>query len=397
VHGDWLDLVLVVLVALSAFSGYRQGFVVGFLSLIGLLGGGVIGAEIAPTVAHHFAGSAEAIAGVVVVFAAASIGRAAAAAIGVIARRQLHWRQARAVDSAGGAVVSAIAVLLVAWFIGSSLVQSPFVGVARAVNGSRVLTAVDRAVPSQVQAWFADFRQVVASGGFPQVFGALGAERIVPVAPPDPAVVNNPRIVAAQASIVKVSGTARSCSREIEGSGFVFAADRVMTNAHVVAGVRDPSIRLADGRQLKATVVYYDPHVDVAVLEVAGLANLGARPLAFDASEAGPGTSAIIAGYPQNGPYSALAVRIRGIENARGPDIYQDRQVTREVYALRGDVEPGNSGGPLLDTSGHVYGVVFGKAVNDNDTGYALTANQVAAAAQAGVAANQPVSTQGCD
>jgi S1-C subfamily serine protease len=397
VHGDWLDLVLVVLVALSALSGYRQGFVVGILSLIGLLGGGVIGAEIAPTIAHHFAGSAEAIAGVVVVFAAASLGRAAAAAIGAVVRRQLHWRQARAVDSAGGAVVSAIAVLLVAWFIGSSLVQSPFLGVARAVNGSRVLTAVDRAVPSQVQAWFADFRKVVGSGGFPQVFGALGAERIVPVAPPDAAVVNSPQIIAAQASIVKVTGAARSCSRQIEGSGFVFANDRVMTNAHVVAGVREPTVRLANGKQLNATVVYYDPHVDVAVLAVNGLGQLGAKPLPFDATGAGPGTSAAIAGYPQDGPYSVLPVRIRGIENARGPDIYQDRQVTREVYSLRGDVEPGNSGGPLLDTSGHVYGVVFGKAVNDNDTGYALTANQVSDAAHAGATATRQVSTQGCD
>ncbi|MGH8888521.1 MAG: MarP family serine protease [Acidothermaceae bacterium] len=393
-HGDWLDIVLVVLVALSAFSGYRQGFVVGILSLIGLLGGGVIGAEIAPSIAHHFAGSAEAIAGVVVVFAAASLGRAVAGALGAVVRRQLHWRQARAVDSAGGAVVSAVAVLLVAWFIGSSLVQSPFPGVAREVNGSRVLTAVDRAVPSQVQVWFADFRKVVANGGFPQVFGALGAERIVPVAPPDPATLRDPQVVAAQGSVLKISGTARSCSRQIEGSGFVFAPGRVMTNAHVVAGVRSPSVQLSDGRRMRATVVYYDPHVDVAVLAVAGL---DAKPLSFDTGISGLGTSAAIAGYPQDGPYTLTSVRIRGVENARGPDIYQDRQVTRQVYSLRGDVEPGNSGGPLIDTAGHVDGVVFGKAVNDAETGYALTASQVSAAASAGATATQQVSTQGCD
>jgi len=394
VHGDWLDIVLVVLVALSAFSGYRQGFVVGILSLIGLLGGGVIGAEIAPSIAQHFAGSAEAIAGVVVVFAAASLGRAVAGALGAVVRRQLHWRQARAVDSAGGAVVSAIAVLLVAWFIGSSLVQSPFPGVAREVNGSRVLTAVDRAVPSQVRIWFGDFRKVVANGGFPQVFGALGAERIVPVSPPDPATLSDPQIVAVQQSVLKISGTARACSRQIEGSGFVFAPGRVMTNAHVVAGVRSPTVQLPSGRRLPATVVYYDPHVDVAVLAVSGL---DAKPLPFDTAISGLGTAAVIAGYPQDGPYTLSAVRIRGVENARGPDIYQDQEVTRQVYALRGDVEPGNSGGPLLDTNGRVDGVVFGKAVNDSETGYALTASQVSAAAKAGATATQQVSTQGCD
>lgn len=393
-HGDWLDIVLVVLAALSALSGYRQGFVVGILSLVGLLGGGVIGAEIAPPIAHHFAGSAEAVAGVVVVFAAASIGRAVAGAVGSVIRHQLHWRQVRAADSAGGALVSVVAVLLVAWFIGSSLVQSPFPGVAREVNGSRVLTAVDRAVPSQVQAWFADFRKVVANGGFPQVFGALGAERIVPVAPPDPATLADGHIVGVQQSVLKISGAARSCSRQIEGSGFVFAPGRVMTNAHVVAGVRSPSVQLPDGRRLRATVVYYDPYVDVAVLDVSGL---DAKPLSFDTSIAGLGTSAAIAGYPEDGPYTLAAVRVRGVENARGPDIYQDRQVTRQVYALRGDVEPGNSGGPLLGTDGRVDGVVFGKAVNDSETGYALTARQVAAAASAGASATQPVSTQGCD
>ena len=393
-HGDWLDLVLVLLVALSALSGYRQGFVVGALSLVGLLGGGVIGAEIAPSIARRFSGSAQAITGVIVVFAAASIGRAIAGAVGVVLRRQLHWRSVRKVDSVGGAAVSAIAVLLVAWFIGSSLVQSPFVGVARAVNHSQVLTAVDRAVPSTVRVWFSDFRTVVATGGFPQVFGALGAERIVPVAPPDSSILDDPDIVAARASVVKVTGMAPSCAQQIEGSGFVFAPGRVMTNAHVVAGVRAPVVRGADGGQWPATVVYYDPHVDVAVLAVAGL---NAPPLPFDTSQAGLGTSAVIAGYPQDGPYTASAVRVRGVENARGPDIYQDREVTREIYAVRGDVEPGNSGGPLLDAAGRVDGVVFGKAVADSQTGYALTAAQVADAAKAGVTATARVSTQGCD
>jgi S1-C subfamily serine protease len=395
VHGDWLDLAIVALVALSLFSGYRQGFLVGALSLVGLLGGAVIGAEIAPWVAGHFSGTGEAIAGVVVVFAAASLGRALAGATGIFVRRQVHWRPARTVDAVGGAAVSAIAVLLIAWFIGSSLAHSPFGGVARAVNGSRVLTAVDRAVPSQVQIWFADFRKVVASGGFPQVFGALGAERIIPVDPPDPGVLDDPEIVAARASVVKITGSARSCSRSIEGSGFVFAPGRVMTNAHVVAGVRQPEVQVGGaGSQLPATVVYYDPQVDVAVLLVDGLS---AKPLRFDTELAGPGTAEAIAGFPRDGPYTLSAVRVRGTEHARGPDIYQDTEVTREIYALRGIVQPGNSGGPLLDKDGQVDGVVFGKAVGDADTGYALTASQVAAAAKAGAGATAAVSTQGCD
>jgi S1-C subfamily serine protease len=394
VHPDGLDAILLLAVGLSAFSGYRQGFVVSALSFVGLVGGAVLGAQIAPLIARHFAGAIEAFIGVIVVFTAASVGRAAAGAIGTVVRRRLEWQSVRAVDSVAGAVVSAIAVLLIGWFIGSSLVQSPFPAVARQVNGSRVLTAVDQRVPAQVRTWFADFRKVVGTGGFPQVFGQLGAERIIPVAPPDPAVVTNPAIRTAAGSVVKITGDARSCSRRIEGSGFVYADGRVMTNAHVVAGVRKPKVQLPGSSiLLSATVVVYDPKVDVAVLVVDGL---HATPLLFG----GPlstGADAVVAGYPQDGPFTATPVRIRGAEQARGPDIYQDALVTREIYAVRGQVQPGNSGGPLLDTRGRVDGVVFGKAVNDDTTGYALTAKQVAPAAAAGRTGTAAVSTRGCD
>ena len=393
-HADALDLILVVLIVLSAFSGYRQGFVVGVLSFVGLLGGAVIGAQLAPLIAKHFAGTVAPFAGVAIVFAIASLGRIGAGALGAIVRRRLKWQPARTVDSVGGAVVSGLAVLLIAWFIGSSLVQAPFPSVARQVNGSRVLAAVDHQVPTQVRGWFAAFRAVVADGGFPQVFGALGAERIIPVSPPDLAVVGQPGVVSAAASIVKITGDAKSCSRRIEGTGFVYAAGRVMTNAHVVAGVRNPQVQVRGvGPQLAATVVYYDPKVDVAILQVSGL---HAKPLAFS-GVLGSSADAVVAGFPEDGPYQTVAARIRGAERARGPDIYQDADVTRDIYAVRAQVQPGNSGGPLLDTSGGVAGVVFGRAVNDPSTGYALTASQVSVAATAGRTATAPVSTRGCD
>jgi S1-C subfamily serine protease len=394
VHADALDLILVVLIVLSAFSGYRQGFVVGVLSFIGLLGGAVVGAQLAPLVAKHFAGTVAPFAGVAIVFAVASLGRIGAGALGGIVRRRLRWQPARTVDSVGGAVVSGLAVLLIAWFIGSSLVQAPFPSVARQVNGSKVLAAVDHQVPTRVRGWFADFRAVVADGGFPQVFGALGAERIIPVSPPDLAVTGQPGVVAAAASIVKVTGDAKSCSRRIEGSGFVFADGRVMTNAHVVAGVHNPQVQVGGvGPQLAATVVYFDPKVDVAILVVK---DLHAKPLTFS-GVLGSSADAVVAGFPEDGPYQTVAARIRGAELARGPDIYQDADVTRDIYAVRAQVQPGNSGGPLLDTSGSVAGVVFGRAVNDSSTGYALTASQVSAAAIAGRTATAPVSTHGCD
>ncbi|HEY0870444.1 MAG TPA: trypsin-like peptidase domain-containing protein, partial [Acidothermaceae bacterium] len=144
---------------------------------------------------------------------------------------------------------------------------------------------------------------------------------------------------------------------------------------------------------LPATVVVYDPRVDVAVLLVKGLH----APILTFSQPLATAANAVVAGYPQDGPYTTTAARIRGEEHARGPDIYQDADVTRDIYAIRGVVQPGNSGGPLLDTNGAVAGVVFGKAVNDSTTGYALTASQVSAAANLGRTATLPVSTRGCD
>jgi S1-C subfamily serine protease len=168
-----------------------------------------------------------------------------------------------------------------------------------------------------------------------------------------------------------------------------------MTNAHVVAGVTQrQTVTTTGGKVLRATVVVYDPQVDVAVLWVPGL-NLA--PLKF-AGQANPGDNAVVAGYPLDAPsLHTVPARIGGIQNAQGPNIYQTSTVTRQIYEIRADVESGNSGGPLLSPNGNVDGVVFAAAVGVADTGFALTAAQVHDDAQAGKHATTAVSTMGCD
>jgi S1-C subfamily serine protease len=284
-------------------------------------------------------------------------------------------------------------VLLVAWLIGTALAHNAAGGVSREVRHSRILRTVDGLMPSSAHTWFASFRRLLDREGLPEVFGGIGPDRIVKVAPPDPKLVHSRAVRLAQPDVVKVTGVASSCSRQLEGSGFVYAADHVMTNAHVVAGVDGPTVHTEDGRALPARVVLYDPERDVAVLYVPGL-NLS--PLRF-AGQLSSGQSAIVAGYPENGPFTPRAARIRNVQTARGPDIYQNRQVTRQIYAIYAKVLPGNSGGPLLSTSGGVAGVVFAAAVDDSKTGYALTAHEVAPDAIAGTNATHQVSTQSCD
>jgi S1-C subfamily serine protease len=390
--GDWLDVVLVLSVVAFAFSGYRQGFLVGVLAFVGFLGGAVVGAKIAPSLIRGLhSQSSRALVGIVIVFVGASIGQVAASWVGAMIRKRLTWTPIRLVDSVGGAVVSAVSVLLVAWLVGTALASSPSETISKEIHHSWVLQKVDKVIPTSVRDLFSTFRRLVAQQGFPPVFGGLGPTRIVNVPPPDPAVLNSPAVRRDRPVIVKIQGNAR-CSKSIEGSGFLYASEHVMTNAHVVAGVRSPQVITDSGKSYDARVVLYDPKRDIAVLDVPGFPG---RPLAF-AGPAREGASAVVAGYPQNGPFMAVAARIRSTEQATGPDIYQRGAVTRQIYSLRGTVRPGNSGGPLLAPSGDVYGVIFARAADRSDTGFALTAAEVASDARAGANATQAVSTQGC-
>lgn len=392
--GEVLDVVLLAASLLFAVSGYRQGFVVGVLSFVGFLGGGVLGARAAPGLAEAsvLRDLPASLVGLGLVFLAATLGQLVATLVGAAVRNRLTWRPARTLDALGGAVVSVVSLLLVAWLVGTAVASSPFPSLASAVRGSVLLQAVDDAVPSPVERFFASFRRLVDDRGFPEVFGGLAPTRVVEVAPPDPALAASAVVQAARPSVLRVTGVAGSCRRRIEGTGFVYAPERVMTNAHVVAGVTEPEVEVGDD-SLAATVVLFDPGRDVAVLAVPGLEQAS---LAF-AGPAEAGAGALVLGYPQNGPFRADAARVRGTQNARGPDIYQQDTVVREIYALRGTVRPGNSGGPLVDEAGRVVGVVFAAAADDPQTGYALTAAEVASSAAAGATATAPVDTRTCD
>jgi S1-C subfamily serine protease len=233
---------------------------------------------------------------------------------------------------------------------------------------------------------------LVDSSLFPRYLEPFAPERIKEVPPPTRGVVARPEVQRARASVVKILGSADSCGRSLEGSGFVFQTGRVMTNAHVVAGVEHPEVVIGE-TQYDGTVVYYDPDVDVAVIAVP---DLPARPLSFATEPATTSDPAAVLGYPENGPFNAQPARIRDKQTLRSPNIYGDDTVYRDTYSIRALVRQGNSGGPLVDTHGNVLGVIFAASVTDGDTGYALTADQVSDAAQAGGASQSGVDTGDC-
>ena len=394
-----LDILLLVAAVWFAIVGYRQGFVVGILSVIGFLGGGLVAVYLLPVIWDALTDNAEvnttvAVVAVVVVIVCASVGQALTTHLGNKLRRYITWSPARALDATGGALVNVVAMLLVAWLIGSALAGTTLPTLAKEVRGSKVLQGVSRSLPDQADTWFADFSSVLAQNGFPQVFSPFANEPITEVQPPDPALANSPVVTRAKRSIVKVMGTAQSCGKVLEGTGFVFGDRRVMTNAHVVGGVDEPTVQIGgEGRRYDAKVVLYDWERDIAVLDVP---NLKAPVLKFTSADASRGDGAIVAGFPENGAYDVRPARVRGRITASGADIYRRGTVRRDVYSLYATVCQGNSGGPLLTPDGKVYGVVFAKSRDDANTGYALTADEIQEDITKGRGAAQQVDSDSC-
>ena len=393
-----IDLLLGLVLLGYVISGFRQGLLVALLSLVGFLGGGALAMWGLPPLLERWmtpqtADMRRVIVIVVGVLALASIGQAIGVAIGTRMRSHVRARPARALDSVLGAGASLAAVCILVWLIAGALRSGPVPSLSRAIGQSRIVAAIDQVVPPSSGRVFASFRTLLDAEGFPRVFEGVGPEQIRAVAPPDPAVADTAGVRRAVRSVVKVTGLASACDRTQEGSGWVVAADRVVTNAHVVAGVARPSVRIAGlGRAYPGRVVVFDPIRDLAVIDVPGLP---AAPLRVG-GDLPNGATAVVAGFPLDGPYRVDSARVREVLTARGQDIYGSRTSIRQVYSLFARVQPGNSGGPLLAPSGKVVGVVFAKSLDDVNTGYALTASEAAPVLARAAGATRAVPVGGC-
>jgi S1-C subfamily serine protease len=354
------------------------------------VGGAVLGVWVLPWVMDLVtAGTTRAtVTAVLTVLLPAAVGHELAGRLALRLRRELDRGPLRVADGVGGAAANSVAVLIVAWVAASVLGASSSPLLTTAIRDSTLLGAVQDAMPDTTPAWFSRATTALTQAGFPQVFNPFENESTAEVARPTGDSVTASATNAAKLSTVKIEGVSGDQGRE--GSGFVYARDHVMTNAHVVAGIDDPSVRVGGvGRTYEARVVLFDPDRDVAVLYVPGLR---APVLRFDDSAA-RGDSAVVAGYPQDGDLNLQAATVAGRVRATGQNIYSDRTVTREIYSIRSTVRPGNSGGPLLTTDGRVYGVVFARSTSDDETGYVLTAAEVASDADRAASATEAVDT----
>ncbi|HEX5116568.1 MAG TPA: MarP family serine protease [Pseudonocardiaceae bacterium] len=392
---NWVDIVVVLVAVAAAVSGARQGLVIALPAFAGVLLGAVVGVRLAPLLVQNFANPATRVAfAVAILVLLVALGETFGVWCGRMLKQRIRNPKLAGVDNALGAILQGVVVFVVAWMIAVPLTSfSGLPQLSSALQRSTVLGAVNSIMPNAARQLPADLRKLFDVPDLPDVTDPFAQTPIQQVGPPDSALLNSPIVEDVRPSIVKIHAEAPSCSRALEGSGFVIAPQRVLTNAHVVAGTDKVNVEVDSG-QLDAHVVYYNADVDLAILAVP---DLTAPALDFDKKAATQGQDSIVLGYPLDGSYTASAARVRSRINLPGPNIYDDRNENRDVYTIYAQVRSGNSGGPLIDPQGGVLGVVFGAAVDDPNTGFALTAQQVTSVLPANPAAlYRSVSTDQC-
>ncbi|HEV7616021.1 MAG TPA: MarP family serine protease [Solirubrobacterales bacterium] len=359
-----LDWAIVAFTIALALWGYRQGLIVGAMTLVGFGLGAFAGSRVAPMVLAEgarspytplFAALGALLAGALVAVAVESFALGVRAKL--IRRPVLHLA-----DGAGGAALIASVALGLAWVFGAVALHAHGTARLRAdVQESLILRSLNRVLPP--------------SGPVLNVLDRVDPapsvdEPAAPVPPPDPGIATDPEVLAAGGAVVRVLGTA--CGLGIEGSGWAVRPDLIVTNAHVLAGSSDTTVSTAGGAELDATAVYYDPSDDLALLRVN--ATMPTLPIS---ERRDPGSRAAVLGYPENGPYGVVPARLGDTRATISEDSYRNGPVNRTIVALRGWVRSGNSGGPLVDSRGRAVGTVFAATTSGTRGGFAIPAEDV--------------------
>ena len=373
----WIvDGFIVVAVLAAMTSGWRQGGFASLLSAVGILAGFIIGLGVAPLVLQitDQVGIRFLLAlGMLILLI--GLGQLLGSALGHAIRDRMKTKSGQRVDSSFGAILMSVFSLVLIWLIATPMATGLSNSVGKGVRESAILREVNKVMPDELTQLPRSISGMLNDSGLPPVMMPWEDGSSVDVEAPNIEVADQAMVQDIRPSVVHVIADADGCRRRMMGSGFVTADNYVVTNAHVVAGTQTAYVDTVVGIK-EARVVYYNPEVDIAVLRAE---NLGLEPLAWADGPAYTGDDAVVMGFPHSGPFTANAARIRERVNIAGPDIYSNSRVERESYILRGTVVQGNSGGPLISSDGTVLGLIFGASVDDTDTGYAITAEEVRA------------------
>jgi S1-C subfamily serine protease len=365
-----LDVILIVLLVASLGAGFRTGLIGSISGLLGLVAGAVAAYFVVPLVptwvsAAEWRTPASIAAALILVVAGLTIGESIGRAL-----RSRTPRKLRGIDRLFGAVVGVAAAAAVISMVAFSVGALGIPPLTAAIASSGVVRTIDSVTPVPVKSFLAELRSTVVDDGLPLITDAFGGQ--TPVLPE--AQLDNAALDTAAESVLRITGNAVACGQSQSGSGFVVAPERVMTNAHVVAGVTEAVVEVPGAGALTGEIVYFDPVDDLAIIAVPGLSIL---PLTLQ-GDLGVDSEAVSLGYPFGGPFDSDPARVLSMDSVLVADIYGQSPTPRAVYTLAADVQQGESGGPLLSVDGRVAGVIFAKAATTENVGYALAIAEVA-------------------
>ncbi|MHA7279454.1 MarP family serine protease [Arthrobacter sp. MDT2-2] len=384
-----LDVILAVILLGYLVSGIRKGFLVTLGGIAGFVAGAVAAFFAIPLVSEWVPDNPwRLIAVIATVIVLVLVGQAVGSALGASIRRWSDFPPLRLVDRLLGGAVNVVVAALVLSMLAFSVGTLGVPLVSQQLSSSQVIRGIDTATPGPVRSWMAQLRTIAVDDGIPTLLEGVAP---VPAQVPD-ASVDTPELAAAAASVVRITGTAYQCGQNQTGSGFVVAPGRVITNAHVVAGVNEPVVEVPGGGALPGRVVQLDMARDIAVIAVDDL-QAAALPLG---DELANGTTAAFAGYPAGGPYRIQPASVQGLSPVLVNNIYGADPQPLQVYSLAANVQQGNSGGPLLDLQGRVAGVVFAKSTADAPVGYALSLEELRPVAESAAGLSDSVSAGQC-
>ncbi|HET6672350.1 MAG TPA: MarP family serine protease [Agromyces sp.] len=383
-----LDVVLVLLFIGAVVHGWRSGLLRTASGLVGLVAAGIAAYFVMPWVAGIMPWPEwRAPAAIVVALVLLSLGAWLGAIVGQALRHGARAAKLGVVDRILGAIGNLLVTAFVVALVGSGVSAMGVPVLSPTVAGSRVLTTLDQITPAPARALLAELRIAALGTGIPWLVDVLDGPTEAPELPSGG--IDDAELARAAASVVRITGTAFQCGSNLSGSGFVVADDRIVTNAHVVAGVTEPIVEAPGQPAVAGRVVAFDPENDLALIAVSGLAT---PPLPV--ADAAAGSDVAVAGYPFGGPLELRPARVMSV----GPIMIEERgrTSTRDVMTLATDVDHGNSGGPVLTGDGSVGGVVFAKSDSVANVGYAIPLTTLAPLASNAASLSEPVDSGSC-
>lgn len=385
-----LDVFLIALLIGYLVYGYRTGLIRSLGGIVGVVVGALLAILLVPLVTSWVQDpDLRTIATIAVVVILVVGGYYAGAALGRLIQSAVKGVGLRRVDRALGAVVVTIVAALVISTLATSISALGVPALSQAIASSQVLRAINDLTPVPVQSFMAQVRSATVDQSLPRIAQAFGDDGSTTIPNVD---TDTPVLNAAAQSVVRITGNAYACGQSQSGSGFVISSDRVITNAHVVAGVTNPVVDVRNGPALQSTIVYFNPTADLAILDVPGL---DLKPLTLGPTVAA-GTDAVSDGYPFGGPFVSLQVGVDQVGTVNVENIYNTGTNPREIYSLAANVQEGDSGGPLLTTSGIVAGIIFAKGATTANVGYAITMKSIAPVAASAPSLTSTVSSGQC-